>query len=137
MAKNRSEKSKYQSLSTGDFCTAAQYVTELLLLREFKKKNNVPVYKFWNDEPWKSKFSKYIIAISRMINKFSEEAVTSFFEKEKWRYTPLVKGLDLKIKEVQDIIDSREKQVIEVTHTEKSKPMKSSQKTKRAKLGDI
>ena len=62
MSKIRTENSKYKSPSTGDFCTSAQYVAEIICQRQAKheKAGTLP-YKFWNKGKWKNIYVRQII----------------------------------------------------------------------------
>ena len=54
MAQKKDNTKKLKSISTGDLCSAAQYVAEVVCLRKAEKDNTGSLeYKFWN----KSKIS--------------------------------------------------------------------------------
>jgi hypothetical protein len=73
MSKRRTELSKYKSPSTGDFCTPAQYVAEIICQRQAKheKAGTLP-YKFWNKGKWKSIYIRQIGLANKLIKEFGE-----------------------------------------------------------------
>jgi len=55
--RKRTEKSKYKHQSTGDYCTCAAYVAEIMCKKKAEYNNEGSLsYKFWNREPWKKTF---------------------------------------------------------------------------------
>lgn len=138
MAKNRSEESKYQSPTTGDYCTAAQYITELLLRREIGKQGEIPIYKFWNKEPWKKKFLIQVIRVNKKLKKYSAKAIINVIKNNKFIFSIGFPRFDELIEKEEEKIDNESKKVIEVKHTKDSKPMKSfGKENKRAKYKDL
>jgi len=73
MSKHRTDLSKYKSPSTGDFCTPAQYVAEIICQRQAKheKAGTLP-YKFWNKGKWKSIYIRQIGLANKLIKEFGE-----------------------------------------------------------------
>lgn len=69
---------KYKSCSTGNPCTAAQYIAELVCIRKREKENvgNLE-YKFWN-KSHKDEYQVQIRVANKLINKYSEEAVLHY-----------------------------------------------------------
>jgi len=77
MAEKRSDTSKYQSPSTGEFCTCAQYIAEIMCTRMAQKDNQgTQAYKFWNTDKWKKAYQHQVVLANRLINKYSERAVS-------------------------------------------------------------
>jgi len=74
--RKRTEKSKYKHESTGDHCTCAAYVAEIMCKRNAENKNvgSLP-YKFWNKKPWDWTFKKQLWAAGKLLKDFSEEAL--------------------------------------------------------------
>ena len=65
MTQKKENIQKFRNLSTGESCTAAQYVAEVVCLRKREKENKGSLeYKFWN----KSQKDEYQIQI-RVANK--------------------------------------------------------------------
>ena len=79
MSKHRTDLSKYKSPSTGDFCTPAQYVAEIICQRQAKheKAGTLP-YKFWNKGKWKSIYIRQIGLANKLIKEFGEDAMMKF-----------------------------------------------------------
>ena len=68
MAKRkRTEKSKYKHQSTGDHCTCAAYVAEIMCMKyaEYKNVGSLP-FKFWSVKPWDWTFKKQLIAANKI-----------------------------------------------------------------------
>lgn len=75
MKRQRTEKSKYKHVTTGDYCTFAAFVAEAMCLKlaEFKNLGSLP-YKFWNTGSWKWTFQKQM-SLAREIAKTYPEQV--------------------------------------------------------------
>ena len=55
--RKRTNKSKYKHESTGDYCTCAAYVAEIMCKKRAEHNNQGSLsFKFWNNEPWKRIF---------------------------------------------------------------------------------
>jgi len=79
MSKQRTELSKYKSPSTGDFCTPAQYIAELVCQKQAKheKAGTLP-YKFWNTPKWKKIYIRQVSLANKLIKEYGEEPVIKF-----------------------------------------------------------
>ena len=79
MSKQRTELSKNKSPSTGDFCTPAQYVAELICQKQatHEKAGTLP-YKFWNLPKWKSIYIRQVSLANKLIKEYGEEPVIKF-----------------------------------------------------------
>lgn len=76
MAEKRTNSSKYKSPSTGDYCTTAQYIAELMCQRMAENSNEGSLaYKFWNTEKWKSTFTQQVVLANRLLKNYDERAV--------------------------------------------------------------
>lgn len=74
--RERSDKSKYKHQSTGDYCTCAAYIAEMMCLRLAQKKGVSGLgYKFWNKKPWDWTFKKQLFAANKLIKEYGEKAV--------------------------------------------------------------
>jgi len=74
--RKRTEKSKYKHQSTGDYCTCASYLAELMCLRLSEHKNEGKLgYKFWNKKPWDWTFKQQLFTANSLIKKYGEVAV--------------------------------------------------------------
>lgn len=74
--RKRTEKSKYRHKTTGDHCTCAAYVAEIMCIRnaEYKNVGHLP-YKFWNKKPWDWTFKRQMFAANKIIETYGEEAL--------------------------------------------------------------
>ena len=110
MAKKRTSKSNYQSPSTGEYCTSAQYIAELMCLRMAENSNEGSLgIKFWNNGKWKKTYQHQIILANRLVKEFDEGL--------------LIKALNSK--EGQSIYSLRNKRLTEIVHKLKRQPPKS------------
>lgn len=84
--RKRTEKSKYKHESTGDHCTCAAYIAEIMCKRNAENKNvgSLP-YKFWNKKPWDWTFKKQLWAAGKLLKDFSEEAVVKAVNSDDFR----------------------------------------------------
>ena len=74
--RKRTEKSKYKHQSTGEYCTCAAYVAEMMCMRNAENKNQGSLpYKFWSKKPWDWTFRRQINAAYKLLKQFSEEAL--------------------------------------------------------------
>jgi len=74
--RKRTEKSKYKHQSTGDYCTCASYLAELMCLRLAEHNNEGKLgYKFWNKKPWDWTFKQQLFTANSLIKKYGEVAV--------------------------------------------------------------
>jgi hypothetical protein len=77
--KRQTSLSRYKSPSTGDFCTFAQYVAEIICQRQAKhEKIGTLPYKFWNKGKWKSIYIRQIGLANKLIKEFGEDSVMKF-----------------------------------------------------------
>lgn len=69
---------KYKSCSTGEPCTVAQYIAEIVCLRKREKENVGSLeYKFWN-KSHKDEYQIQIRVANKLIKKYSEDAVLHY-----------------------------------------------------------
>lgn len=74
--RKRTNKSKYVHESTGEYCTCAAYVAEIMCKRNAENKNEGSLpYKFWNTGKWKWTYQRQVQAANKMLEKFSEKAL--------------------------------------------------------------
>ncbi len=76
--KKRSNKRKYKHESTGDYCTCAAYVAEIMCKKkaEFSNKGSLS-FKFWSKPPWDWTFKRQMIAANKILkdHRISETAL--------------------------------------------------------------
>jgi len=76
MKRKRTEKSKYKHISTGDYCTCAAYVAEVMCMKmaEYQNVGSLP-YKFWNNDRWKWTFLKQSMLAREIIKTYPEQVL--------------------------------------------------------------
>jgi hypothetical protein len=84
MAKKRTVASPYCSPTTGEFCTAPQYIAEIVCLRAFKKfEIGDPSYKFWNKEQ-QDRYKATVMPASVLVKEFGDKAVLDYLNGAGW-----------------------------------------------------
>jgi hypothetical protein len=74
--RDRTEKSKYKHQSTGDYCTCAAYVAEIMCIRNAENKNEGSLpYKFWNKKPWNWTFKRQLLVANTLLKQYPEEVL--------------------------------------------------------------
>jgi len=119
MSKQRTELSKYKSPSTGDFCTPAQYVAEIICQKQAKheKVGTLP-YKFWNLPKWKKIYIRQVSLANSLIKEFGEESVIKFVKSSAGKNTISLGARNVKkeIEKIKNTLDNAPTHVtIEVT----------------------
>lgn len=84
--RKRSDKSRYKHISTGDYCTCAAYVAEVMCMRYAEYKNQGSLsFKFWNEKPWDWTFKKQLLAAQKLIKKYSEAALVKAVHSDEFK----------------------------------------------------
>jgi hypothetical protein len=83
MAKKRTSSSPYCSPTTGEYCTAQQYIAELVCLRAFKRFDIGPSYKFWNKEQ-QDRYRGTIMAVSLLCREYGAPALLDYLNGPGW-----------------------------------------------------
>jgi len=74
--RKRTDKSKYQHESTGEYCTCAAYVAEIMCKKNAENKNQGSLpYKFWSKKPWDWTFKRQLFAANKLLKDYSEAAL--------------------------------------------------------------
>ena len=110
MRKKPTEKSKYKSPSTGDYCTCAQYIAEIICTRMSEKDNEgKQSYKFWNTSKWQKTYQYQVVLANRLLKKYSEAAVVKAIHSVECRrmYSLRFPPLETIIQKYQKIVDSQ------------------------------
>lgn len=126
----------FKSPSTGQLCTGAQYIAELICIRFSEKKNiGTLAYKFWN-KAHKTEYQAQIVAANRIIKKYSEQALINVLMANKnifslGYYHPHKFVLELTENEYKKLKDKKvevkeEKKEIELVHVPMKKMKKKS-----------
>lgn len=142
MKRKRTEKSKYKHESTGDHCTCAAYVAEIMCRKNAENKNQGSLpYKFWNKKPWDWTFKKQLWAATKLIKKYSEEAVVKAINSNEFKRIfslnhPSADGI---IKKYQAIVEEQSKpgQKIEVKKDPSTRKKSYGKKSSLNKLRNI
>lgn len=125
MGRKRTVKSKYKHESTGEYCTCAAYIAEIMCKRNAENKNEGSLpYKFWNRKPWNWTFRKQLYAANNLIKCFSEEAVVKAIHLDEFRGIfslnhPKVISIIQKSQILLDEENAKPKQNIEIRHNAK------------------
>lgn len=80
-------------ISCDEECSPREYIAELMLIREYQKKQIRLPSKFWNLPEYKHKFANQIRMASKLINAYGAEAVLATLEKEKWCFSLYAKKM--------------------------------------------
>ena len=137
--RKRTEKSKYKHQTTGDHCTCAAYVAEIMCIRNAEHKNvgHLP-YKFWSKKPWDWTFKRQMFAANNIIKAHGEEALVKaihsaelkgIFSLNHRKVLPIVKKYAI-------IIAEQNSKKQEINHSDNAKKRKRNF-GKRSKLDKI
>ena len=110
MSRKRSDVSKYKSPSTGEYCTAAQYIAEIICQRiADKDKIGTLAYKFWNNEKWKKTYIRQVGIANKLIKAWGDESVVRFIKSKKGtKILSLgIKGIECQIEIFKNHLDNR------------------------------
>ena len=130
MARQRSEVSRFKSPSTGEYCTVAQYIAEILIQRKAEADNKGSLaYKFWN-KTQKKNYTRQVQAVSTLIGKFGESAVFDYIINTNKRvYSASPKWVKEAVEKHKSVLDRRPKQNIEVTEVSRDNTESQPRKT--------
>ena len=132
MVKERSDRSKYTSPSTGEFCTCAQYVAELMCTRMAQRKNQgTQAYKFWNTDKWKKIYQFQVILANRLISKYSELALVKAVQSRE-----LSRAYSLRHPKVNEVVRKHDIQVkLDASKIKKDLDVNESAETRKKGYG--
>lgn len=86
MKRKRTEKSKYKHQSTGDYCTCAAYIAEIMCMKNAENKNQGSLpYKFWSVKPWDWTFKRQLFCARKLLKTFSEKAMVKAIHSEEFK----------------------------------------------------
>lgn len=118
--RRRTEKSKYRHQTTGDHCTCAAYIAEIMCLKnaEHKNEGSLP-YKFWNKKPWDWTFKRQLFAAGKILKDYPEEVVVKAIHGPEFKSifslnNPKVKSILDKYKLENERSKKKEKKEIDV-----------------------
>jgi len=125
--RNRTEKSKYKHESTGDYCTCAAYVAEIMCRRNAESKNEGSLpFKFWNKKPWDWTFKRQLYVANNLLKTFSEEVLVKAIHSNEFRGIfslnhPKATRVIKKYEAILNEQESRPKQEIKIKENAKSR----------------
>lgn len=98
---------KYISKTSGNKCTAAQYLAEEMCIRKAKKQKERLSAGFWHIPKWKKFYRSQIIAANSLLKIYDEKAVLNAVKRKEvsWCYSLRIKRLDQILLEEQDKVD--------------------------------
>ena len=97
----------YKHKTTGQSCNAAQYIAEMVCLREAEKQNvGRPAYALWNTEKWKKKFQSQVTKAYQLLKKYHEKAIINALTSYKGKTI-----YSLRVKFLEDLITKEQKQL--------------------------
>lgn len=144
MAEKRTNSSKYKSPSTGDYCTTAQYIAELMCQRMAENSNEGSLaYKFWNTEKWKNTFTQQVVLANRLLKNHDERAVIRALRSRRGSkiYSLRFPALSDLIKSEQATLEKEElsgQKTIDITsHNSKAVPKPFGKRSEINKLRDL
>lgn len=84
----------YTSISTGEECTPAQLLAEMMVLRRAAKQKIKLTGHFWLEQPWRKYYGEQIIAANAVLKIFSIKAVLRALKRKEgsWQYSLRTKG---------------------------------------------
>lgn len=142
--RKRTSKSRYKHESTGDYCTCAAFVAELMCKRNAENKNEGSLpYKFWNRKPWDWTFKRQLFIANKLIREFGEAPVIRAVESRDFHKIfslnhPSTKRI---IKKHKAIIATEQTDAQEIEYKEKATHRKKAYGSKKnnilQKLRDI
>ena len=130
MARQRSEASRFKSPSTGEYCTVAQYIAEILIQRKAEADNKGSLtYKFWNKTQRKN-YTRQVQAVSTLIGKCGEPAVFDYIINTNRRvYSASPKWVKEAVEQHRLVLDRRPKQENKVTEVSRDNIESQPRKT--------
>lgn len=85
MSKNKTDKSKYKSKYSGEYCTARQYICDLLMERKYK--NTKLPFKYWSEPKYKKEYIKNLQSVNKICKLYDDELVLETIIENSWLYS--------------------------------------------------
>jgi hypothetical protein len=116
----------YKSHSSGEECTAAQLIAEILITRQEQKKKNIVPHKFWNLPKYKKRYIFTIIQANGLLKLYSGDAIIAALMANNWIAWANANALPQMIKKEEARIAKLKIDLESVTETvhKETKPMK-------------
>ena len=142
MAHERTPLSRYKSPSTGEYCTGAQYISEMMCQRMAENNNEGSLaYKFWNTKKWQKTYQLQIIVANRLTDKYDERAIIAALKSKEGKkiYSLRFPNIEELIEGHESLIDKGEGKTISTEpNSSEAKPRKPfGEKSKIQKLRDL
>jgi hypothetical protein len=137
MPTKQTDLSRYKSPSTGEYCTCAQYVAEIVCSRVAEKENvGTQAHKFWNTAKWRKTYQYQVVLANRLIKKYPEAAVVKAIHSPECRrmYSLRFPPLETIIKKYQKIIEHQVQNSTTIDVKENSVSRKSRSYGKKSRL---
>ena len=119
----------YLSPTSGEKCTCAQYIAEIVTRREADKKSIPLTGKWWNVDPWRKKYAKNVIQANSLLKIYSETSIIRALKRKEcsWQWSLYFKEMhdifrDEQSKWEREQIRQAEQKTIEVVSETKIKP---------------
>lgn len=116
MSKQRTDVSKYRSPSTGDYCTGAQYLAEIICQRcaDRDKVGTLP-YKFWNLPKWNKLYVRQVGLANKLVKKYGDDFITFIKSKKGFKILSLgMKGIEDQYKRYASSKPEKSVEIIEI-----------------------
>ncbi len=110
MARQKSDKSKFRSIYSNSYVTAAQYITEALFYLIAKSKNIDLPENFWNHEDWKKDFQYQVVLVNRLLKEYSPHAILKTLRDKRCRSVYSF-GIFKKSGNLKKILDTNQKHI--------------------------
>ena len=131
----------YRHKTTGQLCNAAQYIAEMVCLREAEKQNvGRPAYALWNTEKWKKKFQSQVTKAYQLLKKYHEKAIINALTSYKGKtiYSLRVKFLeDLINKEQTQLDKTDQREIKKIEYEDNSLLSPSKPYGKQSKISEL
>lgn len=125
---------KYKSVVNGQLVSPHQYIAELSVKKKAEKEKVVLPHGYWNDKDseWAKEYKKQVIAASKLLKKYSPEAIIKTLNGNQWKYSLCTKDFAQRTASNQKTIDSRvftkPKIIISETQSQDNKPFQKKSK---------
>jgi hypothetical protein len=133
---------KYKSNNSGQDCTAAQYLAELMCTRQAQRHNVDLPFKFWNLDIWKKPYMTELFKAYALLKLYPEEVVVKAIDNTTWLSTLLYKDISTILDKEQDKQNHLKKQAeqaktFEETKTDEAQDKFVNKKSKLSRLREL
>ena len=117
----------YRHVTTGQPCDAAQYISEMVCLREAESTNEgQPAFKLWNTDKWKNKYRSQVTKAHQLLKKYDDVAIINALKSNRGKkiYSLRVKFLEPLIKKEQDKFNAEKSRQVDTKEYSEKPPEK-------------